>query len=220
VVRVDPALTPAHAAMFGCALQTGVGAVVNTAAVSPGTSVAVFGLGGVGMAAVMGAHLAGAHPVIAVDPVAEKRDKALQLGATHAVAPGPDAVAEVQAMTAGGADYTFEAAGRASVMADAYYATAAGGTTVAIGLPHPREELRIPAHTVVGEERRIVGSYMGSSVPHRDIPRLVELYRAGRLPVDRLISGTTDLAGVNASFDALHEAAVLRQIVVPGSTGL
>jgi len=103
-------------------------------------------------------------------------------------------------------------------MTEAYSATAIGGTTVAVGLPHPREELRVPAHTIVGEERRIVGSYMGSCAPQRDIPRLLGLHLAGRLPVEQLISGTTDLDSVNAGLDALHGAAVLRQIVVPGRT--
>lgn len=218
VVKVDSGLSPERAALFGCALQTGVGAVVNTAAVNPGTSVAIFGLGGVGMAAVMGAHLAGAHPVIAVDPVLEKREVARRLGATHALAAGPDAVAAVRDLTGGGVAFAFEAAGLASVMGDAYAATAAGGTTVAVGLPHPNEELRVPAHTIVGEERRIVGSYMGSCAPQRDIPRLIDLHMAGKLPVEQLISGTTDLDGVNASLDALHAATVLRQIILPRRT--
>jgi alcohol dehydrogenase len=145
VVVVPDDLPPATAALFGCALLTGVGAVLSTAAVRPGESVAVLGLGGVGLAAVLGAVVAGATPVVVVDPVAAKRELALELGATHAVDPaeGAGTVEQVRDLIAGGVDHAFEAVGSAAVLTDAWSITARGGTTVAIGLPHPSQELRI-----------------------------------------------------------------------------
>lgn len=209
---------PAHirldrAALFGCALLTGIGAVVNTAQVRPGTAVAVFGLGGVGLSAVMGARLAGCHPVVAVDRLPAKLDLAGRLGASHTVPAGDRAQEEILDLTGGGADYAFEAVGSAQVLAAAYAATRRGGTTVSIGLPHPQQRLEIPALSVVAEERRLIGSYMGSAVPRRDVPRYLALYEAGMLPVDELHSRTLTLDELNAGFDALRAGEVARQVV-------
>ena len=215
VVRVDRDLPPEHAALFGCAVLTGVGAVVNTARVEEGTSLAVFGLGGVGMAALLGAGLAGAHPVVAVDVVEAKRELALRLGATHWVTAGPDAVAQVRELTGGGAHTVVEAVGSTAVLAEAYAATRRGGTTVTVGLPHPSAQVQLPALSLVAEERRLVGSYMGSAVPRRDVPRYLALHAAGRLPVDALLDGTLPLDDVSAGFDALATGAVARQVVLP-----
>ena len=213
---VVPADVPGDiAALFGCALLTGVGAVENTVTVRPGDSVAVLGLGGVGLAAVMGAAQAGASTLVAVDPVDEKRALALELGATHAFAPGAATVADVRDLTGGGVRYAVEAVGHEQVLADAFAMTARGGTTVAVGLPHPSRELRLPAVQLVAEARTLVGSYMGSAAPQRDVPRLVSLWRAGRLPVERLRSGTTDLDGIAAAFDQLAAGHAVRQVVIP-----
>ena len=214
-VVVPPEVPGDVAALFGCALLTGVGAVENTVTVRPGDSVAVLGLGGVGLAAVMGAATAGAAVLVAVDPVEAKRELALELGATHALAPGPDTVEQVRDLTSGGVRYAVEAVGHEQVMADAFAMTARGGTTVAVGLPHPSRELRLPALQVIAEARTLVGSYMGSASPQRDVPRLVALWQRGRLPVDRLRSGSTDLDGLPAAMDALAEGTAVRQLVIP-----
>jgi len=215
LVHVPADLPAEQAALFGCALLTGVGAVVNTARAEPGTSSVVFGLGGVGLSAVMGCVLAGCYPVIAVDPVPAKRDLARRVGASHVVPADEHVVDAVRELTGGGAQYAFEAVGDARVLQTAYAATRRGGTTVSAGLPHPDQVLALPAVTLVAEERRLLGSYMGSAVPRRDIPRLIGLYRAGRLPIDALRSSTISLADVNAGFDALAGGEVVRQILLP-----
>lgn len=202
------------AALFGCAVLTGVGAVFNTAEVRPGESVAVYGLGGVGLSSVLGALAAGANPVIAIDPVASKRALALELGAALAVE--PDAAAEVIAATTGlGVDVAIETAGKAQVLAQAYKATRRGGRTVTVGLPNPAEMLSIPAVSLVGDGKSLAGSYMGSSIPARDIPRYIGLWRAGRLPVDRLLSSVSPLGDINRLLDDLARGEAIRQIVIP-----
>ncbi|WP_112245106.1 zinc-dependent alcohol dehydrogenase family protein [Kribbella monticola] len=214
-VKIDPELPPEIAALFGCAVMTGVGAVVNTARVQAGQSAVVFGLGGVGLSALLGAALVGAHPLVAVDVVPEKLQLALDLGATHAIdARSNDVVEAVRAATAGGAHYAFETVGNAAVLAQAYGATRRGGTTVTVGLPHPSQTLTIPAVSLVAEERTLKGSYLGSAVPSRDIPRYIALYRAGRLPVDRLLSATVGLDDLNEAFDTLASGAAIRQVLV------
>jgi alcohol dehydrogenase len=213
-VRIDPDIPMETAVLFGCAVMTGVGAVVNTARVRAGTSVAVFGLGGVGLSALMGAKAAGAHPIIGVDRVASKLRLAKECGATHTVdATTADPVAAVRDLTRGGAETAFEAVGHESVIAQAFAATRRGGKTVAIGLTHPDRVLSIPALTVTAEERTLMGSYMGSCVPPRDIPRFIEMFRAGLLPVDRLRSSVIRLDEVNAAFDRLDRGEVARQII-------
>lgn len=214
VVKIEPDLPMETAVLFGCAVMTGVGAVVNTARVAAGTSVAVFGLGGVGLSAIMGAKAAGAHPIIAVDLLPLKLDLARQCGATHCVnASTTDAVTAVRDLTRGGVETAFEAVGHESVIAQAFAATRRGGRTVAIGLTHPERMLMIPALTVTAEERVLMGSYMGSCVPQRDIPRFVAMYRAGLLPVDLLRSSIIALDEVNAAFDLLDRGEVARQII-------
>ncbi len=210
-VRVDADIPPEIAALFGCAVLTGVGAVVNAAHVRPGESVVVYGLGGVGLAAVLGALASGAQPVVAVDPVAAKRDLAHDLGAT-AVAP-EDAVAAVAAL--GGVDVAIETVGRASVLAEAYRVTRRGGRTVTVGLPNPAEMLSIPAVSLVADGKALIGSYMGNAIPRRDIPRYIALWRAGRLPVERLLTATRPLAEINAAFDDLAAGTAIRQVMLP-----
>ena len=211
---VVPAEVPGRtAALFGCALLTGTGAVESTVQVRPGDGVAVVGLGGVGLSAVMGAALAGADPLVAVDPLPEKRALARELGATHALAPG--CVEEVRDLTGGGVRYAVEAVGHEQAMADAFAMTARGGATVLVGLPHPSRLLSVPAVQVVAEARQVLGSYMGSAAPQRDIPRLVRLWQDGRLPVERLTSDVLPLSDTARALDALADGVAVRQLLLP-----
>ncbi len=214
LVRVDPALPFEHAALFGCAVVTGVGAVVNTAQVTPGTRVAVIGLGGVGLAALLGARAAGAQVRIAIDLSDEKLALARSLGATHAWnAADPDVAAQVREATRGGADYAFEMAGATAALELAYRITRRGGTTVSAGLAHPKAVLPVPQLSLVAEERTLRGSYLGSADPERDIPRFIDWFRQGRLPVDRLLTSTLTLEEINAGFDRLADGHGVRQVI-------
>ncbi|MGH8447093.1 MAG: zinc-dependent alcohol dehydrogenase family protein [Solimonas sp.] len=210
----DGSLDWAVAALFGCAVMTGVGAIVNTARVAPGDSVAIFGLGGVGLAALLGAVAAGAHPLVAVDVLPAKLELARSLGATHTVlATDADAVAQIREITRGGAQHAIETAGSELALAAAYAATRRGGTTVTAGLPHPAREFRVSAVSLVAEERTVKGSYMGSAVPARDLPRFVALHRAGKLPVERLLTHRVKLDDINLAFDRLARGEAVRQVV-------
>ena len=213
-VRIDESLPLDVAALFGCAVLTGVGAVVNAAGVRAGTGVAVFGLGGVGLAAVLGARAAGATTIVGVDVVEEKLVLARELGATDVVLGGEAAVEEVRAATGGGGAAVIETVGSERVLAQAYAATRRGGTTVTVGLPHPSRDLAITAVSLVAEERTLRGSYLGSSIPWRDVARYVSLYRAGMLPVDRLLTHRISLDEVNEGFDRLASGEAVRQAIV------
>ncbi len=213
-VKIDRDIPAEIAALFGCAVLTGVGAVVNSAKVRPGESVVVYGLGGVGLAALLGALASGAQPVIAVDPVESKRLLALELGAASAVTPD-EAAATVKALTGRGADVAIETVGKAAVLAEAYKVTRRGGRTVTVGLPNPAELLSISAVSLVGDGKTLMGSYMGSAIPSRDIPRYIALWKAGRLPVERLLTSTGPLSGINAALDELASGRAIRQILVP-----
>lgn len=214
LIGLDPNVSLADAALFSCAVLTGVGAVVNTARVEPGTSVAVFGLGGVGLSAIMGARLAGAWPILAVDRVASKLELARELGATDVVDARADDPSEaVRELTGGGAYHSFECVGSAAALRQAYEATRRGGTTITVGLPNPEDNFSVPAVQIVAEERTIKGSFMGSSVPRRDIPPFIALYQAGRLPVDRLVSRIITLDDIEPAFDRLAAGDVARQLI-------
>ncbi|MBB2198783.1 alcohol dehydrogenase catalytic domain-containing protein [Gluconacetobacter sp. 1c LMG 22058] len=215
LVKIDPGVPFAEAALFGCAVMTGVGAVVNTAKVGMGTTVAVVGLGGVGLSAVMGARAAGAREVIAIDLSDVKLALAREVGATAVInAAAPDALDQVRRLSAGGVDYAFEMAGSIRALESAVEMTRrAGGMTVTAGLPPHDATLPVNISRLVAEERTLAGSYMGTCVPVRDIPRYIEMYRAGRLPVDRLLSGRIALEGINAAFDRLNAADVVRQVI-------
>ena len=214
LVKIDPALPLTVAALFGCAVMTGVGAVMNTAKVEAGSSVAVFGVGGVGLSVIMGARAVGAYPIIAVATQAHKLALARRAGATHTlrVAEG-DPVAAIRDLTSGGAAYCFESVGDEHVLAQAYAATRRGGTTVTLGLPNPSKQLNISAVSLVAEERTLKGSYMGSCVPRRDIPRFIALYQAGMLPVDLLFTRSIALDEINQAFDALASGEAVRQLI-------
>lgn len=215
LVKIDGELPFDEAALFGCAVLTGVGAVVNTARVAAGQTVAVVGLGGVGLAALLGGIAAGASRVVAIDLADDKLELARALGATETFNARAETCAEeVRAATSGGVDFAFELAGSTKAMALAWKITRRGGTTVTAGLPPPDQMLPIPHVSLVSEERTIKGSYIGTCVPSRDVPRYIALYRRGRLPVDRLLSGHLALDEINSGFDRLHEGRAVRQIVV------
>lgn len=213
LIKIDSQLPLSTAALFGCAVMTGVGAVVNTAKVEPGSSVTVFGLGGVGLSTVMGARSAGAETIFAIDLLPDKLELAKQVGATHLInASEEDPVTMIKDIQ-GGVDYSFESVGNELVLQQAYAATKRGGTTITIGLPHPSKMFSVPAVSLVAEERTIKGSYMGSAVPRRDLPRFIAMYQAGLLPVDLLLSRTIQLEEINEAFDDLASGAAVRQVV-------
>ena len=214
LIKIDPDFDLTRAALFGCAVLTGVGAVVNSAGVPPGASVAVVGLGGVGLSALLGAGVSGARQVIAVDLAQDKLEVARTLGATDAVnASDENAVEQVRDLTGGGVDYAFEMAGSVPALELAYAITTRGGTTVTAGLPHPEHKLNIAAVSLVAEERTLKGSYVGGCVPRRDLPRYMALHERGQLPVDRLHTDTIELDEINTAFDRLAEGQSIRQIV-------
>lgn len=214
LIKIDPKLPLEKAALFGCAVMTGVGAIVNTAKVEAGASVAVFGLGGVGLSSILGARATGSVAIVAVDVIDSKLELAKQLGATHTVnAKAPDAVDQIRQITNGGAGYTFDCSGIPAVLSQAYAATKRGGTTVAIGLPHPSQTMSLSPLSMVAEERTLKGSYMGSCVPRRDVPRFIAMYQAGLLPVDQLHTHTIALDDVNDAMDKLAAGQAVRQVI-------
>ncbi len=215
VVKIDPGVPLDEAALFGCAVLTGVGAVVNTAQVRVGASVAVIGLGGVGLAALIGAQAAGARQIIAVDLSDSKLEQARLLGATHTVNAGQDdALEHIRALSSEGVEFAFEFAGSIRALDLAYRITRRGGTTVTAGLPPSTALWPLPAVSLVAEERTVKGSYIGTCVPSRDIPRYVDLYSQGRLPVNKLLTGRLRLEEINHGFDLLNEGKAIRQVVV------
>ncbi|HYM36007.1 MAG TPA: zinc-dependent alcohol dehydrogenase family protein [Steroidobacteraceae bacterium] len=213
-VRIDKELPFHIAALFGCAVMTGVGAVVNTAQVQSGQSVAVIGLGGVGLAAILGAKRAGASPLIAIDLSDAKRIVAKEFGATHTFnAAQPDCVDEIRKLTNGGVAHALEMAGSAKALELAWQITGRGGKTITAGLPHPDARISVSPVQLVVEERALLGSYVGSCVPSRDIPLFIEWYRRGELPVDKLISERIRLKDINAAFDRLARSETIRQVM-------
>ena len=214
LVKIDPELPLQEAALFGCAVLTGVGAVVNTAQVRAGASVGVVGLGGVGLASVLGAAASGARDLVAVDLSDEKLALAKSLGATHAFnASDPDVVQKVKEATRGGVEYAIEMAGSVRAFDTAYRMTRRGGMTITAGLPPPTATWPMPPTNLVAEERTIKGSYIGTCVPARDLPRYIALYLQGKLPVNRLMSARLTLEQINEGFDQLNEGKAVRQVV-------
>lgn len=214
-VKIEDDIDPVEAAMFGCAVLTGVGAVVNTARLQPGQTAAVIGLGGVGLCSLLGAVASGAREVVAVDLHDSKLETARQLGATFTVnARDPDAAAKVREYTKGGVDFAFEMAGVTPAMELAYRITRRGGTTVTASLFHPQHTWPIQQVSLVAEERTVKGSYIGSCVPARDIPRYVGLYLRGKLPVNKLLGERLTLDDINRGFDKLDAGESMRDLVV------
>lgn len=214
-VKVDRDLAPEHAALFGCAVLTGVGAVINTAGAGIGSRVAVIGLGGVGLAAVIGARAAGAGMIIAVDRDDAKCRKAYELGADFAVnAQDPDAVAQIRDYSGDGVSHAIETAGAVAALELAFAVTRRGGVTVTASLPHPDARVQLPAVVLTAEERTLKGSYLGGSQPQRDIPHYIELFRQGRLPVDRLLTHRLTLDEIDEGFDRLADGKAVRQVIL------
>jgi S-(hydroxymethyl)glutathione dehydrogenase/alcohol dehydrogenase len=215
-IPIDPSVPAAQAALVGCAVLTGFGAVRNTARVRAGRSVAVIGCGGVGLSIVQAAALAGAAPIVAVDAAPAKRALARDLGATEAVAAG-DGEGAVRRALGGGADYVFEAVGEPETIALALRLVGRGGTAVLVGLAPPAARTPIDPLSLVFEERTVTGCLYGSCVPPRDIPAVLDLARAGRLRLDRLVGATCGLEGINDAFERLARGDTARTVVLfPG----
>lgn len=214
VVPIDADLPWEQAALFGCAVLTGAGAVFNTARVEAGARVAVVGLGGVGFSSLLAAVSTGARELVAIDQVPAKLELARALGATRTFdARDPDVIAQVKAATGGGVEYAFEMAGVVGALELAYRITRRGGTTVTAGLPNPAASWPLQAVSLIAEERTVKGSYVGSCVPSRDVPRFVAMFRAGHLPVDRLLSEQIPLEQINEALDRLARGESIRQVV-------
>ncbi len=215
VLKIPSDIPLDRAALLGCAVITGVGAVFNCARVRPGSSVAVFGAGGVGLNVVQGAAIAGAQMIIAVDLLERKLEFARQFGATHTVnAAAADPVEQVRALTGGrGVDYAFEVVGTPKTVRQAYDALAKRGMAVAVGVSPTAAEVSVPLLPMVFEERVLTGSMYGSASPKTDIPKLITLYRAGRLKLDELLTRTYPFEQINAAYEALERGEVARSVV-------
>lgn len=214
--KVDPEADPAVVGLLGCGVMAGIGAAVNTGGVSRGDSVAVIGCGGVGDAAIAGARLVGATPIIAVDMDDTKLEWAKELGATHTVnARETDVVAAVQELTGGfGADVVIEAVGRPETYEQAFYARDLAGTVVLVGVPTPDMRLEMPLIDFFSRGGALKSSWYGDCLPERDFPVLVELYRQGRLPLEKFVTERIGLDQVEQAFHTMHGGKVLRSVVV------
>jgi len=212
LVKIREEMPLDRAALIGCGVTTGVGAVIRTAAVEPGTDVAVIGCGGIGLSAINGAALAGANRIIAVDRLASKLELAKQFGATHTVdASAGDSVAQVQEIAGGGVDYAFEAIGLKQTAEDAWAMLRSRGVATIIGMLPPGEKIEIPGMDLL-TEKRLQGSAMGSNQFRLDMPRFVDFYLSGRLHLDQLISHRAKLEDVNDAMVALRTGEVARQV--------
>jgi alcohol dehydrogenase len=212
-VKVDKDIPAEIAALFGCAVLTGAGAVVNSAAVRPGENVLIYGLGGVGLSALLAARASGAGVLAAIDPSPEKRALATELGAI-AIDPA-DGVDLASMFPEGGADVVIETVGKAVVLKAAYAAARRGGRIVTVGLPNPAETFDIPAVSLVADGKTLIGSYMGSSIPSRDIPRYIAMWRGGRLPVEKLLTSISPMSQINTLLDLMADVSAIRQVMVP-----
>jgi NDMA-dependent alcohol dehydrogenase len=220
VVRIPPEIPLDRAAVVGCAVLTGIGAVFNAGQVRPGARTAVVGCGGVGLNVVQGCAIAGAEVVVAIDPSADKREMALTFGATHAIDPtAVDPVAAVLDITGGiGADEVFEAVGQVATLEQASAMTRRGGTTVMIGMPAADARLPVNPLAQIVADKTLRGSIYGSSDFAVDVPRILGLYQAGRLRLDELVTGTYPLSQVNEAMDALGRSDVARSVIDPFAT--
>lgn len=213
-IPIPPDVPLALASIVGCAVLTGYGSVVNRAQVRPGSSVVIFGGGGVGLSAVVGARVSGAAQIIVIDPLESKRAAAVSFGATHTVAPSTTLAHQIRELTGGGADYAFDATGSEGVVAQAFASTVAGGTIVCVGVPAPGVHPSLPGTDLVREEKILTGSLYGSSRPGLDIPAVLDLYMSGLLPLDRMVTKTFDFADVNAAFDELRAGSLGKGVLV------
>jgi S-(hydroxymethyl)glutathione dehydrogenase / alcohol dehydrogenase len=218
VLPITPELPLEQAALLGCGVLTGVGAVVRTAHVRPGETVLVLGCGGVGLAAVQGARLSGAARIIAADPSASARERALGCGATHVMDPGAgDVPAAVRDLTDGmGVDHGIEVVGLSATIRAAYDATRRGGIVTVVGAGRFDDDVRIPALSLMADAKQIRGSVFGSTDPDRDLPPLVDLALRGGLDVNALVTRRIGLADVESAFEAMTAAEVARSVVIFG----
>ncbi|MFI5877271.1 S-(hydroxymethyl)mycothiol dehydrogenase [Streptomyces sp. NPDC051445] len=214
--KVDPAATAAVAGLLGCGVMAGIGAAINTGNVGRGDTVAVIGCGGVGDAAVVGANLAGAARIIAVDIDDRKLAKARTMGATHTVnSKETDPVEAIRELTGGfGADVVIEAVGRPETYKQAFYARDLAGTVVLVGVPTPQMKLELPLLDVFGRGGSLKSSWYGDCLPSRDFPMLIDLYLQGRLELDAFVTETIALDEVEKAFERMHGGDVLRSVVV------
>lgn len=221
LVRIDPKIPFDRAALVGCAVTTGVGAVFNTARVVPGSSVAVFGCGGVGLNVIQGARIAGAGRIIAIDTLESKVDMGKGFGATDTlvVKPGEDPTKILKKMTGGGPDYAFECVGNGELAATAYKAIRRGGLAVVVGVAKPGDTTSVRTMTLPFEEKTLTGSYFGSCVPRIDFPRMLALYMGGRLKLDELITRRYPIDEAPQAFADLEEGRNARGVIVfsPGA---
>lgn len=214
-VPIRPDVPLAVAALVGCAVATGVGAVMYTAAVRPGESVVVYGCGGVGLNILQAAALAGATPIIAVDTNSAKMELARQFGATHTLLSGPDTLTAIRDLTAGrGTDHAFEAVGLAAIQEAAFTAIRPGGTLTLVGLSAMGSDTNLPGAIIARQEKVIKGSYYGTVDPNRDFPLLLDLYTAGKLKLDELVTRQYPLEQINEAYQAMLGGGVARGVVV------
>jgi NDMA-dependent alcohol dehydrogenase len=214
VVKIDPKIPLDRAALVGCAVTTGVGAVFNTARVAPGSSVAVFGCGGVGLNVIQGARIAGAERIIAIDTLEAKLDMARQFGATDVLLFKEDPVKLLKKLTGGGPDYAFECVGNGELAAAAYRAIRRGGVAVVVGVAKPGDSTAVRTMTLPFEEKTLTGSYFGSCVPRIDFPRMLALYMGGRLKLDELITRRYSIDEAPQAFADLESGRNARGMIV------
>jgi S-(hydroxymethyl)glutathione dehydrogenase/alcohol dehydrogenase len=214
LIRIDPKIPLDCAALVGCGVTTGVGAVFNTAKVQPGSSVAVFGCGGVGLSVIQGARIAGAEKIIAIDTLDAKLQMAKQFGATDTLSAKEDAVKALKKMTGGGPDYAFECVGSGELAGTAYRAIRRGGLAVVVGVAKPSDSTSIRTMTLPFEEKTITGSYFGSCVPRIDFPRMLALYLAGQLKLEELITRRYSITEAPQAFADLESGRNARGVVV------
>jgi S-(hydroxymethyl)mycothiol dehydrogenase len=214
--KVDPQAPATVAGLLGCGVMAGLGAALNTGSVGRGDSVAVFGCGGVGNAAIAGARLAGATTIVGVDIDDRKLAWAREFGATDTVnSASTDPIRAIRALTDGnGVDVAIEAVGLPEVYRQAFYARDLAGTVVLVGVPRPEMTLKLPMLDVFGRGGALKSSWYGDCLPTRDFPTMIALYRQGRLPLDRFVSETIGIGDIEAAFTKMHEGEVLRSVVV------
>lgn len=218
VITIPDGTPPTIAAIVGCAVVTGVGAVLNVMGAGAGKSVLVVGAGGVGLSAVIGAQLVGAYPIVVADLSRDKLDRATALGATHTVVVGDGPLDEaVRDLCPDGVEWAFDAVGHPDTVQGAMASLRPGGTTVAIGLGRPGATVAVPLNDLVQKEKRLIGSLYGTSNTLLQVPHLLELYASGRLALDALVGTTYPLARINDAFDALVGGAVGRAVILPGA---
>ena len=216
LVKIDKSIAFEHAALFGCGVVTGVGAVINTAEAKAGQFIGVVGLGGVGLSSVLASLALGAGKVVAVDLSEEKLEFARKLGVHHTInAAESDMVEQVHKLTGGGVHIAIETAGSGRALQSAYDITRRGGTTVAAGMPGPEAKINLSHLKIAAEERCIRGSYMGSCVAKRDIPRYLNMFKKGILPVEKLMSRTISFDELNEAMDRLADAKTIREVLIP-----